>query len=253
MTGEPGTGLVRLRATSVGTLTPGTLAIDQSIIAVVGHIVEGLERLSERSASERLPEHETGLTQALVTELERCVGDRPYFFQKEWEEIDSGRSPRADVVAQAKDDHPAVLSGSLAAGGRFFAIEAKRLPAPRSDREREYVSGARGALERFKRGVHGRGLRFVGVIAYVQGNDFTFWRETINGWIDDLMRERPASLLWEEGDKLGLESSTARSARLRSTSRRHPDDALLTVFHVWVQLAQARGRGGRAPARKRRG
>ena len=68
----------------------------------------------------------------------------------------------------------------IVAGTRQFAkydpylvIEGKRLPAPTSDREKEYVTGfdrITGTLQRFKLGLHGGRLDIGAMVAYVQDN-----------------------------------------------------------------------------------
>ena len=245
--------LARLRASSFGTLAQGTLRFDESIEAVVAHVREGLAALCARGLREDLPEHETGLTQTLVTELESRVGYRPYFFQQEHlENVRSGKSPRVDIAVQARGDHPVVVSGVLGNGDRFFSLEAKRLPTPGTGREREYVAGTRGAIERYKLGLHGRGLRCVGIIGYVQNRTFSFWRDAVNGWVDELQADSASRSKWDEYDKLQMEYSTLRLAQLRSASLRQSDDVRVTIRHLWVLLGQPSLSSGGTRARRAR-
>ena len=50
----------------------------------------------------------------------------------------------------------------------FFVMEAKRLPTPSKSREKEYVEGNLGGIERFKRGHHGNSLAKSAMVAYIQ-------------------------------------------------------------------------------------
>ncbi len=73
----------------------------------------------------------------------------------------------------------------------IYCIEAKKLPTAKSgnDREKEYVLGNYGGINRFKQNLHGLNdsgdlLSENGVIGYVQADDFTHWHTQINSWIN---------------------------------------------------------------------
>jgi hypothetical protein len=229
--------LAALRAKSAGALASGTLRPNESLDAVWEHLCAGLEALAARGGAADLPEN--GLTQRLVNELERRPGARPYYFLSEHMEDDSdGRSPRVDVVAMARDGGGCVVNGIPWAGGeRFLALEAKRLPTPGTGREREYLSGGQGGVARFKLGRHAGELKTVGLIGYVQRHAFDHWLKTINGWVDELIASSPPDLPWEDADKLQIEETSPRLARLRSSSLRVSDRQRLSIRHLWVQLA----------------
>lgn len=230
--------LAALQARSEGALTDGTLRPNESIEAVWLHLREGLEALAARGG-DQLDLNENGLTQRLVRTLERRPEPRPYFFQKEDMEDDRrGHSPRTDIGAWARDGSRFVVNGIPCAGGnRFLALEAKRLPTPGTGREREYLSGERGGVARFKLGVHGGGLKTLGVIGYIQRHAFDHWRVVINGWVDDLIAASKAELPWDELDRLLLEEEFPRVAVLRSSNLRTSDNERLDMRHLWVQLA----------------
>ncbi len=72
----------------------------------------------------------------------------------------------------------------------IYCLEAKKLPTPGSGREKEYVFGKGGAIERFKNEVHGLDnagnlLEKNGIIAYVTDNSFEHWFSLINNWISE--------------------------------------------------------------------
>lgn len=244
----PAGTLAGLRARSEGALATGTLHPSESLNAVWNHLCAGLEALAERGGAADLPEN--GLTQRLVTELERRTGSRPYFFQPEYMEDDSdGRSPRVDVAAVARDGGGCVVNGvSWAGGERFLALEAKRLPTPGTGREREYLSGENGGVARFKLGRHAAELKIVGIIGYVQRHAFDHWLDTINQWVEELIASSKPELPWDDSDKLQMEEALPRLARLRSSNLRVADQQRLSMRHIWVQLANDAGQSGHQAA-----
>ena len=147
--------LAALQARSEGELAEGTLRPQESLDAVWQHLCDGLVALAERGGPDQLNLPEDGLTQRLVVQLERLADPRPYFFVREDMEDDSeGNSPRIDLGIRARDGCRVVLNGARCSGGqKFLALEAKRLPTPGTGREREYLAGKRGGVERFKRGL----------------------------------------------------------------------------------------------------
>ncbi|MBL7815983.1 MAG: hypothetical protein JNL70_13285 [Saprospiraceae bacterium] len=74
----------------------------------------------------------------------------------------------------------------------IYCIEAKKLPTDKVGgvREKEYVSGKGGAIDRFKREEHGLDdngelIHRNGIIAYVTENSFDHWHININRWISE--------------------------------------------------------------------
>ena len=118
----------------------------------------------------------------------------------------------------------------------FYTLEAKRLPTPGTGRDREYVIGdgptQSGGIERFKENLHGNGLRFSGMIAYMQRGRKTSWLENINQWILDLVTSPPSNArsMWSENDLLRSETATAPIVQeLSSTHHRAQGSPIPTV------------------------
>lgn len=231
--------LTAVRARSLGSLTAGTLRLHESIDSAWQHLCDGLKALADKGTDDQVTLNENALTQRLLTELEQVSWDRPYFFQKEFMEDDStGNSRRTDVAVQARQGACVVVDGiGFSNGKRFLALEAKRLPAPRNDREREYLIGEHGGIERFKKGDHGRELKTVGIIGYIQRHAFDYWRDRINGWIDQLIPTSLPELPWDLQDRLDMEENSPQLARLQSRTLRVSDNKRITVRHLWVQMA----------------
>ncbi len=126
----------------------------------------------------------------------------------------------------------------------FLVMEGKRLPAPSSDREREYVIGTKkpsGGIERFKLGLHGDRLTQAAVIGYVQSGSFGRWHTSINEWIGEL--SAGSGSVWSDDDCLrNLENDRRnRVAICRSVhSRVSATSSQIELDHLWIEMAPTR-------------
>jgi hypothetical protein len=71
----------------------------------------------------------------------------------------------------------------------FIVFEGKRLPAPRRNREREYVTGGKaksGGIQRFKLSLHGDKHNLAAIVGYIQEGEPNDWFKNINLWIRGL-------------------------------------------------------------------
>lgn len=119
----------------------------------------------------------------------------------------------------------------------FFVIEAKRLPTPGSDRKKEYVSGKKGGLERFKRNLHGKNLPMSAIVAYVTKNDFGYWETEVNSWIKELFSNNTEpSLIWLPNDLLTFQYSFNDVNKYSSLNKRIEADDI-SLFHYWINLS----------------
>lgn len=133
----------------------------------------------------------------------------------------------------------------------FLVIEAKRLPSPGSDREREYVTGAKrangsptGGVQRFKLGLHGADLETAAMICYIQEETSAYWYEVINQWIMDLSSENAGDdCEWRSEDKLGHFDSDDERGISTSVSNHHRAKSCRTnsirIHHLWVEMGSA--------------
>lgn len=132
------------------------------------------------------------------------------------------KSPQSDLAFYLDGDDEA-----------FFCIEAKRL----SGNSKEYVfsqTGKTGGIERFKKGIHGSGLKYSAIIGYVQKNDFSFWFSKINCWIDELIQDEKQDIKWTEEDKLTKIYFEQKKAKLISKNKRRKD--YIFLYHFWIDL-----------------
>jgi len=124
----------------------------------------------------------------------------------------------------------------------FLVIEGKRLPAPGSDREREYVTGLTdksGGIQRFRMGLHGKDLLWALRIAYVQREDVAHWYKKINAWISALETSgEDSTCAWTEKDTLKnlRNDGTAKACRCESSHSR-TGLADIGLVHLWICMS----------------
>jgi hypothetical protein len=130
----------------------------------------------------------------------------------------------------------------------FLVIEAKRLPAPSADREREYVTGTdpssggpTGGIQRFKLGLHGSDVETAAMVAYIQDQPPDHWHSSVNGWIDDLTGvTSTGGCVWSSADKLRPLESNDHSGTAFSVSIHQRRDECATpeieIHHLWIVM-----------------
>ncbi|WP_146105543.1 hypothetical protein [Apibacter sp. wkB309] len=119
-----------------------------------------------------------------------------------------------------------------------FIMEAKRLPAPGSNREKEYVFGKtkngnpNGGIERFKLEKHGLGLKECGILGYIEKEDFNYWFTQVNNWITELSNDSKND--WNINETLNfIESNTSSNYYLSNVNR---NSDLLKLHHFWINI-----------------
>lgn len=126
----------------------------------------------------------------------------------------------------------------------FLVFEGKRLPAPTSDRQIEYVSGndrRNGGIQRFKLRLHGATLEVAGMIGYLQDGSPGSWHQDINQWIAELASgARQDVCAWASTEVLGelSEDKVARISWCRSDHARiaNGTSASIRLHHLWVLM-----------------
>lgn len=127
----------------------------------------------------------------------------------------------------------------------ILVIEGKRLPAPSSDREHEYVTGEKdrvsGGIQRFKLGLHGGNYNTAAMVGYVQELPLTQWHHQINEWIAKLASGAMEDCCdWSNGEKLDLfeEDSLQGVASSRSVHSRVGSlkNKKIALHHLWIEL-----------------
>jgi hypothetical protein len=127
----------------------------------------------------------------------------------------------------------------------FMVIEAKRLPSPRKDREREYVCGiakASGGIQRFKLGLHGKDVETAAIVGYIEKQSARHWHATINTWIGDLASKKSADgCVWTDADVLGELICDEEQGLSATESNHQREGKCLTnsihLHHFWVIMS----------------
>ncbi len=127
----------------------------------------------------------------------------------------------------------------------FLVLEGKRLPAPSSDREREYVSGRAkksGGIQRFKLALHGAQQTTAAIVGYVQSGNLREWLSRINEWIGDEAESKDTTGEdWSLAEQLRDFKDHAQK-RIAVSSSTHPREksavsAQIKLRHFWVAMA----------------
>ena len=219
--------------------------IDAPIITVVSCVEQVLIIFSEQYAGSNI-KNEKGLTQKLIHLLTVHASKKyyPFYFQKEYmEEPERGDSPQVDIGVISTSKEGIIIGVKPYKGESFFSIEAKRLAELGSKRSKEYLVGRTeknkyiscGGVERFKQGIHGRGLPYGAIIGFVQEYDFDYWHGLLNSWIEDLIHKNiysPAT--WYIRDKLKKDYIRSTTAKFISITSRKNN--FITLFHLWARL-----------------
>lgn len=126
----------------------------------------------------------------------------------------------------------------------FLVFEGKRLPAPSSDREKEYVTGhdqKTGGIQRFKLGLHGAEIVQAAMIGYIQARSLREWHEEINKWIAELCGGIITDECdWNDGETLE-QIDEDRSKRIASYHSVHSRSGSKTgveiiIYHLWITM-----------------
>jgi hypothetical protein len=128
----------------------------------------------------------------------------------------------------------------------FFVIEAKRLPTPGKDkknisREKEYVQGNSGGIQRYKKGNHGTGLLESAMIGYIQDDhNCLHWQQEINKWINDLISNNTdVEICWDSSDLLNEVSNFGKIRKYDSQNTRliNSKKDSIKLHHYLMELA----------------
>lgn len=225
---------------SSGSLTEG-IEPDSSIKSVVEFIEIHFAKFSQKVKGE-ITSSEKALTDKLCKFLNRNASAYPFFFHHEnVENHESGISPQTDIGTLTESERLTIGDRSYGEFDSFFSIEAKRLPTPGQNRAKEYVIGhdkPSGGIERFKKRIHGKDLKYAAVIGYIQKENTDYWFLQINDWIGDLIISNP--MLWNEDDKLIKNQSGLKdldkfmSTNFRLEVKGQAD--FIELYHFWINL-----------------
>ncbi|CAN5381180.1 hypothetical protein BH10ACI1_BH10ACI1_18240 [soil metagenome] len=174
-------------------------------------------------------DNEDDITQDLTNYLQdHTYKDGFFMFQFQRRKRKTRRSSDIGIIARGYASYEA-----------FFVIEAKRLPADRKSREKEYVQGNGGGIERYKRGHHGAGLPQSAIIGYIQKENCSYWHVEINNWINELISSNADSeIIWNKTDLLKQTEDFGKTKKYSSKNTRivnsKPD--VIFLHHYLMEL-----------------
>lgn len=197
----------------------------------INFIEKNIEKFKNKN---NLTEKEKGLNQQFVICMNSQIKDEAFFFHHEYvEDTSRGDSAQVDIGVIIRDEQKA-----------FFVLEAKRLTATAlpKERKKEYVVGRfsktnyinSGAIERFKKEIHGIGLNNAGIIGYIQTDNYDTWLNKINSWIDEQVKLSSSELTWNNGEQLYQNSLTKIFATYSSVHQCKTKK--ISMYHIWVNL-----------------
>lgn len=185
----------------------------------------------------RYPEvAETKLSAQLSNYLDRSSRreEFPFLFQREQPQ---GGNRDVDIVANP-DDELVAFGYFSSSYDEVVVFEAKRLPAPVLDRQREYVSGGSaklsGGIQRFKACVHGKGHSVAAMIGYIQENTPIFFYREINAWILELCDCPADSVPWVREEQLEEFMEYADGTARAISVHQRVQSGAITMHHLWV-------------------
>lgn len=206
----------------VSSIKAFSLPPNKTILKLIYHVEEVLSTfyyLGERGDDD---DWEDDVTQALVEDLNQFNPRIPFYFDKQHRTNRGRHCPLPDIGVKVKG------------GDYFFHLEAKLFV-------KEYVYGATGGVERFKKEKHGveyinsvrHRFSYSGILGYMLDNDFQHWHNKVNSWIQTRIREN-TDIEWTDADKLELIYQQSKVAKFHSKNKTVTGE--IELVHLWVDL-----------------
>jgi hypothetical protein len=225
---------------SLGRITSG-IKLHASILSIISFMCEQLPLW--RDDPNRVDEPSERKLNSQLSKFLDCQA-REYFpmFRFDHEEpqqgnrsIDISVSPETKMVIEAR---------TYTIYDPVLVIECKRLPAPSSERKKEYVTGQSpnkitGGIQRFKLGLHGAKHDLAAMVGYIQDQIDEGWIDTINKWIKELVAKPIGDgCVWSNDEILHLCEyniltgvGKCKSKHWRSTNNRK-----IEIYHLWISM-----------------
>jgi hypothetical protein len=139
------------------------------------------------------------------------------------------------------NDCGVILANTKGSLGKILVIEAKRLPTPGTSREKEYIEGNLGGIERFKKEVHSQEIpcNLAIMIGYIQGENSNHWHKKVNEWItEQVQKSSNPDISWLDEDKLILDKNFTSNKTITKYNSLHSRIKLekIKLNHYWIDL-----------------
>jgi len=175
-------------------------------------------------------EKENRVSDNLVHHLQLCVREKggflPYDFRKNPTQAESDKETDIGVFIMDRGRKPAPI----------MEFEAKRFST--TSKYKEYVSGLRGGIERFKRGHHSSHLQVCGMFGYVQSNTCNHWIAKVNEHITELSTSSTDTTIdWSNPtESLVVITTLTNVEKLSSITVRNKPLKEMQLWHYFIDL-----------------
>jgi len=175
---------------------------------------------------------ENRISDFLVHYFNSCLREQPY---SGFSPYCFGKNPTQPNSDKETDIGVTVLSLSTKPI-TIIEFEAKRFSE--TSKYKEYVSGVRGGIERFKKGEHASHLSVCGMFGYVQSRTSIEWIEKVNKWIGELSQTNTdSSIDWlNPNEKLDKINSFPKVEKLESINNRKSKQDSILLYHYFMDL-----------------
>ncbi|WP_291131788.1 hypothetical protein [Flavobacterium sp. UBA7682] len=175
-------------------------------------------------------EKENRVSDFLVHHFQLCKAEQngflPYDFRKNPTQESSDKETDIGVFVLARGIKPVPI----------IEFEAKRFST--SSKYKEYVSGLRGGIERFKRGHHSSHLVVCGMFGYVQSHTCSHWIVKVNDFITELSTtNKDTTIDWSNpSENLIAVSALTNVEKLGSVTVRNKPLKEMHLWHYFIDL-----------------
>lgn len=175
-------------------------------------------------------EKENRVSDFLVHHFQLCKveqnGFLPYDFRKNPTQESSDKETDIGVFVLTRGVKPVPI----------IEFEAKRFST--SSKYKEYVSGLRGGIERFKRGHHSSHLLVCGMFAYVQSHTCSHWITKVNEFITELSTTNTDTTIdWSNPtENLVTVTTLINVEKLGSVTVRNKPLKVMQLWHYFIDL-----------------
>ncbi|RUT68980.1 hypothetical protein D0817_18985 [Flavobacterium cupreum] len=173
---------------------------------------------------------ENRISDLLINHLQICKNEQngflPYDFRKNPTQVESDKETDIGVFVMDRARKPLPI----------IEFEAKRFST--TSKYKEYVSGVRGGIERFKRGHHSSHLLVCGMFGYVQSHTCSHWITKVNEFLTELSTSNiDTTIDWSNpSENLVSISNSTYVEKLSSKTLRNKPLKEMQLWHYFLDL-----------------
>jgi hypothetical protein len=208
-----------------------SVPVDREIAKILSFIDNNIESFLPYYNTIKDSDLEDRTSDYLISHFEICNYEKsdgfiPYYFGKKPTQAQSDRETDIGVF-------PRVRKSKLVP---IIEFEAKRLS--KTSNNKEYVTGEKGGIERFKRGLHAPHASICGMFGYVQIHTPDYWAQRINFWIDELaIANQDTTIDWSgTSEKLTKVNSFTCGEKYTSYNTRKNIGESIFIWHYLIDL-----------------